>query len=99
MNLGYQHRELIATETSNGVCRTHIVAQTLRHGLQQTVARRMAHGVVYVFEVIQVEKAYRKTAATPLRAGDGVLETGDEHTPIGEPGQLVEPRHLCQFFF
>jgi hypothetical protein len=94
-----QHRELVAAEASGHVPGPHARLDALGDGGEQPVAGRMAHGVVDVLEVVEVEEQHDRHPAR-RRVLDGSVDLLGEQAAVGEPGQRVvvglEPELLLE---
>ena len=80
-DIGDHHRELIAALTRHNRPR-HEVGQAPRNLFQNSVARRMAGGVVDQFEIVEIKIADRHSLAI-RHAGKGGIELFGEQLPIG----------------
>ncbi len=58
-NVAQDHRELVATQTRDGIAILHAGAQALRDDDEQLIARRVPDGVVHALEVIEVDVQQR----------------------------------------
>ena len=91
-----QDRELVAAETRHGVGRPGRLDQSLRGGLQQTVAGVVPQRVVDVLEVVQVEEHDRDALLRPLRKGQGVLDAVPEQAAVRQQRERVVEGQLAQ---
>ena len=88
LDVGQQHRELVAAQAGHLVALAQDGAQALAHPLDHQVAVEVAEGVVDLLEPVQVHQQHRHLAAAGA-VGQGLLGQGVEHLAVGQPGQRV----------
>lgn len=88
-----QH-EFIPAEARQQVVVADRALQALGGLDQDTVADIVAEIVVDLLEAVEIDIEQREGLACPLVPTEGVGQVGVELEAIGEPGQLVEARHL-----
>ena len=87
------HHELLAPVAGDKIFRSReAICQAVRHLAQDRVSSRMAVGVVYPFEVIDVDHEKRRLAPEQIAQVDDSLEMLVQRGPIVEPRQTVAGR-------
>src|SRR5450631_1824105 len=65
-----QYREFITAQAGNQVSLARRAFESLCDGLQELIPSRMAAGIVYVLEAIQIQEQHRKGIRAALRRGE-----------------------------
>src|SRR5690606_13893406 len=88
---GQQQEEFVPTlPRQGGAVPRHQNLQAAGDVPQQFVPHLVAHGVVDVLELVEVEKQQRQRLAGALHQVQGLLEAGGEGGPVGQSGEHVE---------
>jgi hypothetical protein len=92
-HVALQDGELVAAEPRDDVLGAHDQSEPLGHGLEQTVADRMAEGVVDRLEIVDVDAERRGAALAAPRPRQHLFHALAERQPVGEQRQRVVMRH------
>ncbi len=93
-----QNGEFVAAHARDGVGLAHQLAQALADGFEQLVACGMAHRVVDVLEVVEIEEMGRHHLSA-LGARQGVVQPLVEQYPVRQAGQGIVQRHVHDLGF
>jgi hypothetical protein len=69
-----QHDEFVSADTRRRVDLPQLASQASGYGDEQFVTRRMAEGIVDVFEIIKIEEKYCAGTVVALGQGDRVFQ-------------------------
>ena len=92
-------RELIATETGDGVVSLDATAQTLTDDRKHLIARGMAQGVVDLLKVVEVEIQQGAAEAALTHLLQLIGQSIAEQEPVRQAGELIEMRLTVQTLF
>ena len=84
-----QDDEFIAPLPADRVAAAHARPQSIRDGLQQAVADRMAQGIVNVLETIHVQKKQCQLALATAGQRYCLFQSVAQQYPVGQIGQTV----------
>ena len=89
VQLGQQHRELVAPQTPHRVASAQGIFQAPRHLHQHLVASGMAIAVVDGLEVVQIQQQQRKWPPLGRAGVDGLLQPLAKLPAVDQPGEVV----------
>ena len=89
VELGLDHRELVAAEPGHGVGLAHHPLEVLGDGLEQLVADRVPEGIVDLLEAVEVHEVNREEFLVALGLGDRRHQAVPEQGAVGKIGQRV----------
>ena len=87
--VGLDEDEFVAADTGQRVARAQSSPQPHGDPLQQSVADRMAEGVVDVLEVIEIHHHHRDALPMPPGAGQRLAQAVAQHDAVRQSGQGV----------
>ena len=91
---GLQDCELVAAEAGDDVSLANRRAQALRHGLEQSIADRVAERVVDRLEAVDVDHEHGKLFAAAPQPRERLVALLHEQRAVGEVGEAVVARHM-----
>ncbi len=90
--VGQHNLEFVPAEAADHAPPFHDADQALAHLAQQSVARRVAHGVVHILEAVEVDQEQRAIAGLAVGLEHALVEHPLHLHAIGEAGQRIELR-------
>jgi hypothetical protein len=91
--------ELVTPQAADPPVVAHRALQPAGHLLEQRIAGRVAHGIVDLFEAVEIEQEHRTGAVFHVRCGQDLFQRLRHLRPVGEPGQRIEPRQARGVLF
>ena len=85
------HQKLVTALSADDVALTHRSAQPVGNLFQKVITCGVAHGVIDVFEVIQVHKKQGQFGVLALRTAQGLLYEFVGQNAVGQVGERVVP--------
>ena len=92
LDVGHQHRELVAASTRNDVLRPQQPAEPLRDFAQHMVALFVAEAVVDFLEAIQVDREHRTGGIAQRAGGERRIATQCQQAPVRQSGEVIVMR-------
>ena len=92
-----EHREFVTTKACNDARFAQRSGEPPGDPDKKLVAGRMAQGVVDRFEVVEIEAQHRNRCGVVTSTGDGLFQSMEEVSPIGQTGQAVAKRFPRDF--
>ena len=93
------HDELIASQPANRVLPSDPVAQTRCHLHQNLISGIVAEGIVYLLEVVQIQKQQRHASLVSLRLLEPLGKAIEYHESVGQIGQGIEMGLVLNLLF
>ena len=84
-----EHRELVPTETGDGVGRPHRLAYALGGLAEHVVAETVAEAVVDDLEAIEIEEEHGDRASPAAPVSKRQVHVVEEQSPVRQPRQIV----------
>ena len=92
IGLRREHAELIASHARDGVLVAYGARDGTRHVAQEIVAGGVTEAVVELLEAVEVEHQHAELMAGALVAGDLVLDSREEASPVGHAREGIAER-------
>jgi hypothetical protein len=89
--------KLVTTKSDNVMGVVDQSPQSLGDNLQQRIANRMAQRVIHFLEAIKIKQQNRERLPVIAGSRQSLACPFHEQRPIGEAGQGVVARHMCEF--
>src|SRR5690554_2829234 len=91
-----QHGKLIPAQTEQHILFAQAQLQPLGRLLQQLVTHQVTKAVIHILEVVQINHQQRRNSRVTAIVLNAMLQLGEQHLPVGQPGQRVVQRLIFQ---